>query len=167
MNTINYMKVIPYSEERVPNPYPKGPLPWQIYHKVRNAVVRTCRRHGPTGPMGECRISRWRAAPNIFKWQRGDPDPVYYIIDDQYNDERYLYAELLGQDPFNLTWLADIGKTLEEFPGWGIGVNNIPGHYIIIFYEKLLVNGPRLSTCKKASEVVDTVKELLRQHEPG
>jgi hypothetical protein len=113
--------------------------------------------------MGVCPISRWRRAPNFFKWERGDPDPVYYIIDDQYNDERYLYAELLGKDPFRPEWLADIATTLEDYPAWGIGVNNIPGHYIIIFSSKIMVTGPRLISCKSAREVVKAVQDLLRE----
>ena len=167
MDALDQLRVVSYTEERIPNPYPKGSLPWQIYHKVRNAVVRTCRRHGPTGPMGICPISRWRSAPDILKWESGDPDPVYYVIDDQYNDERYLYAELLGEDAFRPEWLADIATTLTGHPGWGLGVNNIPDHYMLIFSDKLMVNGSRLSSCKHAREVVQAARDLLRRAAQG
>jgi hypothetical protein len=163
MDAIDEMRVVTYTEERIPNPYPKGSLPWQVYHKVRNAIVRTCRCHGPTGPMGICPISRWQRAPNIFKWERGDPDPVYYIIDDQYNDERYLYAELLSPDAFRPAWLTDIATTLEKHAGWGLGVSDLPGHYVLVFSDKLMVTGPRLSSCKTAGQVVEEVQRLYRQ----
>lgn len=163
MDAIEKLRVVRFTREHIPNSYPKGRLPWQVYHRVRNAVVRACRCHGPTGPMGICPVSRWRRAPNILKWERGDPEPTYYIIPDQYNDERYVYVELLGQDPFRPEWLADIATTLEAHPGWGIGVNNIPGHYVIIFANKLMVKGPRLSSCRCASEVVEVVQELLQE----
>jgi hypothetical protein len=163
MNAIDQLNIISYTKERIPNPYHKRTLPWQVYHKVRNAVVHTCRRHGPTGPMGICPISFWRRAPNILKWEHGDPDPLYYIIDDQYNDERYLYAELLDGDAFSAEWLVDITRTLDGFPDWGICLSGIPGHYLIIFAKKIMVNGPQLSNCKTVREVLRVVQELIKQ----
>ncbi len=95
--SIEEFKVIRFTEERVPNPYPGGMLSWQIYHRVRNSVVRTCRKRGPTGPLGE--IASIEGSDDSFRQafsscQHGDDDPSHYIIDDQYNHERYLYSEL-------------------------------------------------------------------------
>jgi hypothetical protein len=50
-------------------------------------------------------------------WELGDPDPMYYIIDDQYNHERYLY----GNDPFNPGWLLSTTQALRGHAGWGLG----------------------------------------------
>jgi hypothetical protein len=97
-------------------------------------------------------------------WQRGDPDPKYYIIDDQYNGvDRYLYAELHGDDPFNPEWLASVAATLREYPGWGLCINHIPDSYVIIFGKRLMVHGRILSRCKTATEVVEKVRYLLRR----
>src|SRR3954449_5051814 len=101
MSDLGRLRVAPFAEGRVSNPYPGGELPWRVYHAVRNGVVRACRRHGPTGPMGECAIDPGRAAPDIRSWGRGDKDPDYFILDDQLNHERYLYDELYGRDHFN------------------------------------------------------------------
>src|SRR5262249_50885356 len=99
---LDSLKVKAYTRDRVPNDYPGGDLPWQTYHTVRNALVRTCRRYGPTGPMGVLKIVpdvenplRMLAEDPDF-WERGDPDPMYFILDDQLNHERYCYAELYG-----------------------------------------------------------------------
>jgi len=54
---LDSLKVIPFTRDRVPNEYPGGDLPWQMYHGVRNALVQTCRRYGPTGPMGVVKIA--------------------------------------------------------------------------------------------------------------
>src|SRR2546423_1725916 len=108
------VRIVPFTEDRVPNDYPGSDLPWQIYHSVRNALVQTCRQYGPTGPMGTVKI-----APNVDDpymmlardrgfWQSGDPDPWYYIAADQYNHERYCYAELYGEDPSNAGWLLSV-----------------------------------------------------------
>ena len=144
-------------------------LPWQVYHNVRNTIVRTCRRYGPTGPMGEVKIDenvedpyRQIAEEHDF-WQDGDHDPHYYIIDDQYNHERYVYAELYGDDPFNAGWLASITAILREHRGWGLGINNIPDSYILIFGKRLMVKGKKLSRCKTASEVVTVATQLLKR----
>jgi hypothetical protein len=165
---LDSLKVVPFTRNRVPNDYPGGELPWQMYHTVRNALVQTCRKYGPTGPMGIIKI-----VPNVEDplkmlvkdldfWERGDPDPMYFILDGQLNHERYCYAELYGDDPFNAGWLLSITAALREFEGWGLGVKNIPDSYVLIFGKRLLVNG-RLAECKSALEVVETASDLLKR----
>jgi hypothetical protein len=164
---LDSLKVRAFTRDRVPNEYPGGDLPWQMYHGVRNALVQTCRRFGPTGPMGVVTITAdvddpYRASANGDFWERGDPNPAYYIIDDQYNHERYCYAELYGDDPFNAGWLLAITATLSEFDGWGLGINNIQSSYILIFGNRLLVKG-HLAKCRTASEVVTEARRLLKR----
>ena len=166
--TLDTLRVEPYATDRVPNADLTGELTWQAYHGVRNALVTACRRHGPTGPMGVVRLdpdvtNPYRAVMDeLGSWDRGDPDPVYWLVPDQYNHERYCYAELLGDDPLTAGWLLDVTATLREFPGWGLGVGNIPGSYLLIFADRLLVNG-RLARCRTAFEVVATASRLLRR----
>jgi hypothetical protein len=134
MGSIEALKVVPFTRDRVPNPYPRGDLPWQVYHTVRNAVVRTCRKHGSTGPMGVVKIDERVADPyrQVFAergfWEHGDPSPSYYIIPDQLNDERYVYAWLYGDDPFTPSWLGDIATTLCSYDGrgWGSTTSQTP-----------------------------------------
>ena len=161
------LKVKPFNRERVPNDYPSGDLPWQTYHTVRNALVQTCRRYGPTGPMGVIKIVEGVANPLMMLaddrdfWEAGDPDPTYFVLDSQPNNERYCYAELYGRDPFNAGWLLSVTEVLREFDGWGRGVSNVPDSYVLIFGDRLLVNG-RLAKCRSASEVVEEASRLLR-----
>jgi hypothetical protein len=162
MMDIDDLKVSHFATNRVPNPYPGGQLPWQVYHTVRNAMVRTCRRFGPTGPLGECAIIEGRECLDVNCWEHGDPSPIYYIIDDQYNDEQYLYAELVGEEAFNAAWLAAITATLREHKGWGIGIRSFPDSYILIFGNRLMVNG-KLSRCKTATEVIAKARRLLKR----
>jgi hypothetical protein len=138
-----------------------------MYHGVRNALVQTCRRYGPTGPMGVVKIVPGVESPymmlseDLHFWERGDPDPMYYVLDDQLNHERYCYAELYGNDPFSAGWLQSVTTTLREFDGWALGVSNIPDSYVLIFSERLMVRG-RLAKCKSASEVVEMACRLLK-----
>lgn len=163
---LDALKVRAFTQDRVPNDYPGGNLPWQTYHTVRNALVRACRGYGSTGPMGVVRIEPdvldpYRAAihdPSFWEW--GAPDPMYFVLDDQLNHERYCYAELYGDDPFNAGWLQSITAALREFKGWGLGVKNIPGSYVLIFGNRLLVNG-RLAKCRTAVEVINEARRLL------
>jgi hypothetical protein len=164
---LDSLKVKSFTRDRVPNEYPGGDLPWQAYHRVRNALVQTCRRYGPTGPMGVIKIVpqvefplRMLAEDRHF-WEWGDPDPMYFILDDQLNHERYCYAELNGEDPFNAGWLLSITEALREFDGWGLSVNNIPDSYVLIFGNQLLVKG-RLAKCRTAIEVVEEAGRLLK-----
>jgi hypothetical protein len=71
-----------YTADRVPNPYPGGDLPWQMYHTVRNDVLRCCRRFGRAGPMGECPITDDEELP-FEGWPLGDRDPLdFFVVDD-------------------------------------------------------------------------------------
>jgi hypothetical protein len=168
LSGLESIKVVAFTRDRIPNDYPGGQLPSYVYHTVRNALVRTCRKYGPTGPMGLVKIVPEVANPyamlaeDIDFWERGDPEPWYFIVDDQYNHERYCYAELYGDDPFSAGWLLSITETLKDFDGWALAVMNIPDSYILIFGERLLVKG-KLANCKSALEVVETARRLLRR----
>ncbi len=168
MKKLDSLKVVPFTRDHVPNDYPGGDLPWQMYHTVRNALVQTCREYGPTGPMGVTKITPdvegpyMMLAEDIDFWESGDPDPWYFIIDDQLNHERCCYVELYGDDPFSAGWLLSVTATLREFEGWGLCVSNIPDSYLLIFGNRLMVKG-RLSRCRSAVEVVETARRLLKR----
>lgn len=166
MMDVNELRVIAYKTTRVDNPYPGGELPWQVYHTVRNAVVRACRAHGPTGPMGELKIAegvgdlyQWLGREGVKPWPRGDAKPDYYIIPDQYNHERFIYGELCGEDPFREEWLVAVAAALGEYGGWGLGIGNIPESYLLIFGDRLM----KLAACRSAREVVCTASQLLKE----
>ena len=76
-----------FTAERIDNRV-SYPVTWQMYHTARNALVRTCEKHGTTGPMGERPImgEQSNSYANWHVLNKGD-SCVYYIIDDQYNDE--------------------------------------------------------------------------------
>ena len=157
------LPVVPYTDDRVPNDYPGGDLPWQVFHAVRNALVVACRKHGPTGPMGVARIEPdVERGPNLYAWERGDPDEVYFIVDDQYNHERYFYAEVVTAEAFTDDWLRSVVTTLREFEGWGLAVKSVPGGYLLIFGDKLMVNG-RLARCRTTTDVVTVAQRLTRR----
>ena len=167
MRLLDSLQVVAFVEEHIPNRYRAGDLPWQVYHDVRNAILRVCREFGPVGPMGECTIdwnvdSPYRQAIAPGFWPLGDDDPMYYVIDDQYNDEQYCYAELYGEDPFTAKWLESIVKLLQEYDGWGLGIGNIPHNYLLIFGDRLMVKGRQLARCTTASEVIESVRKLLK-----
>jgi hypothetical protein len=161
-----------YESDRVPNPYPGGDLPWHVYHRVRNAVVRTCRRYGPTGPMGERKLGNWfsrtflgfgqDAIQMLDTWESGDDNPIYWVVDDQYNHERYLYMDLTKPTACTVGWLEDITDTLEKFPGWGIGINSLTDGYALIFARKLLLAGPGFRKCKTAAQMLEAMPGLIR-----
>ncbi|MDW8243292.1 MAG: hypothetical protein RMJ88_08780 [Thermogemmata sp.] len=87
---------------------------------------------------------------------------MYFILGDQLNAKQYCYAELYGDDPFSEGWLLSITETLRQFEGWGLGVSNIPDSYVLIFGDRLLVNG-QLAQCQTAHEVVAQARRLLRR----
>jgi len=157
MTKLHDLAVEHYQSERIPNPYPGGDLSWRQYQAVRNAMVLTCRRHGPTGPMGEFPLHKNSA--DIMDWEPGDSNPVYFIVDDQYNDEMYLFMEFVASAGCTGTWLEDVTATLSHFPGWGIGINSLESCYVLIFADRLLVTGPAFSLCRNAEQVINAIRQ--------
>jgi hypothetical protein len=142
-----------YTAERVPNPYPAGDLPWQVYHTVRNAVLRCCRRHGRAGPMGECPITDGEDTPE--SWLLADRDRLdFFVVDDQLNHERYVYVEIERPEAFTGEWLRDLVHTLADHDGWGVGIMAWPNAYMLVFADKLMVTGKRFERCRDFDCVV-------------
>lgn len=104
----------------------------------------------------------WLGREGVEPWPRGAAKPDYYIIPDQYNHERFVYGELCGDDPFREEWLVAVAAALGEYGGWGLGIGNIPESYLLIFGDRLMVNG-KLAACRSAREVVRTASQLLKE----
>ena len=158
MTRLSDLTVQRFRTKRVPNPY-AGQMTWRLYQKARNAIVRTCRRHGPVGPFG---VFPLRSGRDISDWERGDDNPVYWIVDDQYNDEAYLYMEFVDPLGFTNKWLEGITKTLTRLSGWGIGVNSLRQGYVLIFADRLLVKGPQFRGCRNAESIVEAIRSEKR-----
>lgn len=141
-----------YTEERIENPYPLGELPWHVYHTVRNAIVRCCTEYGSVGPMDERPILDDEEESDS-KWQVGADDEEFFVLDDQMNDEQYIYVELTQPDVLTEAWIQAVMKTLIDFPGWGVGLGFRAG-YILIFADELLVTGECFKECQDLAALV-------------
>jgi hypothetical protein len=73
--------------------------------------------------------------------ESGDQDPLYFVLDDQLNHERYIYIDMLSRSALSRSWLADIVVALATLPYWGVGIMNIAKGYVLIFPNMLLVAG--------------------------
>jgi hypothetical protein len=150
-----------YTAERLPNPFRGGNLPWQTYQSARNRIVQACRRFGGVGPMGECPI-RDSEAPSLDDWPLGDPDPVdFYVVDDQFNDECYIYIEVERASAFTATWVHAMMNALTELPDWRIGVGVFRDGYMIVAANKLAVTGSTFVECNTVESVVAAAKRAL------
>jgi hypothetical protein len=158
--------VVHYAVERIPNPSPGG-LPWQVYHSVRNAVVRTCREFGPTGPMGECPIVVGPDRPPVRDWPPGDDPCDFFVVDDQYNDERYIYMEVEPTAALTGEWLARMLAVLRDHPGWGIGISNVAEGYVLLFADRIMVTGPALAGCGDAAAVLRALRAGASPSDPA
>lgn len=137
-----------YTAKRIPNPYPAGDLTWQIYHTVRNAFFRCCHKFGRAGPMGTCPITDDAEIPHD-DWHVADRDALdFFVVDDQYNDERYIYVEVVRATSFTERWLCALMRTLADYPGWGVGIEGLPKAYILAFADKLMVTGRIFQKCR-------------------
>lgn len=132
-----------YDAERIPNPNPQGELSDEEFYRVRRAIVAACRKHGKTGP------------------DDGMDLPAYWVVDDQPNDELYQYIEVEERRYLSADWLRDIMTALTSFPGWGVGVINIAFGYLLVFENKLMVNGRPFSRCNDLESVAQAASGCL------
>ena len=150
-----------YTEERIADP--DGNASPRDFHKARNAVVRACRLHGSTGPFGVLPLEKLNDSDEwLSLWERGDPDAVYFVVDDQYNSERYQYVECTDPQYFTAEWILDLMAALRKVPGWGIGIDSIPGGYALVFADRIMVTGSCLENAHNLPSFVESVHEALR-----
>ena len=145
-----------YTAERVANPNPAGPHPWQVHYTVWNAVIGACRRHGTVGPFLERPITDNPDVNDIDDWPlgAGPEGSDYWVIDDWWNTERYVYLELPNPAAFTAQWLRDVMNALRPFPGWGVGIMAFEKPYILAFADKLMVTGSIFEKCSDLECVV-------------
>jgi hypothetical protein len=166
---LSELKVEAFTAKRVRNEHPGGKMTWQTFHTVRNAVVRTCRNFGTTGPMGEIKLDPQVKDLNVHLaddphfWLRGDENPRYHIADDVIGNDRFVRVTLHGDQAINADWLAAIVATLREHRGWAVDVGNVPESSLVIFSKRILVKGRQLNRCKTAAQVVEVTARLLKQ----
>jgi len=87
-------------------------------------------------------------------WELGDNPCEYFVLDDQLNDEQYIYIELYHARYFTEDWLRALMTTLREFPGWGVGLRAFEAGYILVFADRLMVTGPNFEQCTDIACVV-------------
>jgi hypothetical protein len=109
------------------------------WYSLRRDLVNALEKHGLTAP--------------------DDPaaDPHFFLVDDQYNDERYHYLEICSPAVLSLDWLEDMTNALRCYPGWGV-ITNLREGRLVIFDDRLLVVGPAFRTCRTAASVLKAIK---------
>jgi hypothetical protein len=168
MSELSNLDVEAFTAKRVRNENPGGKMTWQTFHVVRNAMVRTCRAFGTTGPMGEIKLDPQVQDLNVHLaddphfWLRGDENPKYRIAADAIGNERFIYITLHGDDALSVKWLAAIVATLRTHRGWAVEIANLPESALVIFGKRILVRGRQLGRCKTADQVVEVAARLLK-----
>jgi hypothetical protein len=97
------------------------------------------------------------------KMEPGDADPLYWVIDDQYNHEMYQYVEFPKGVGCTADWLSDVTAMLKDHAGWGIGVGGISDGYLLIFADRLMVQGEPFRDCADAASVLRMIQRSLRK----
>jgi hypothetical protein len=142
---------------------PDGNASFQQFHEARNAVLRACKLHGPSGPMGFFPFDAADDEDVLLAWMKtADPNPAYWLIDDQYNAERYQYVECTDPKYFTEGWVRDLMAALSTLSGWGVAIKSIPGGYALVFADKIMVTGNSLENVHDLSSFIASVHEALR-----
>jgi len=145
--------VIHYESSYVANANPKGETTFEEFWKVRLAIVEVTQSHGETGPESEAEDKR------------------YWVVDDQYNDDRYHNMEVYEPEGWTTEWLVALMQTLQQHDGWAVSIGGIENGHLLVFGDRLMVNGATFKDCKDLESVVAaarlaTENYLKRKHGP-
>jgi hypothetical protein len=138
--------VVHYKTERVPDDRPgAGELSGDQFWSVRDRIVAACREHGPVGP-------------DDRETGCDYDDFVYWVVEDQYNDERYQYVEICKAAGATVPWLLDLMKTLRRARFWGVGIE-VPEGYLLVFEDRVMVSGPTFRDAHTVGEVLARIRQ--------
>lgn len=138
--------VIHYDTERIPDDRPgAGKLTANQFWSVREKIVDACRKHGPVGPDDR---------------ERGFDygNFVYWVVEDQYNEERYQYVELCKAAGATVPWLLDLMTTLRRAKYWGVGIG-VPEGYLLVLEDRVMVSGPTFRGAHTVAEVLARIRQ--------
>ncbi len=133
------MSVVQYDADYVPNPNPAGETAFEEFWQVRASVLAASQEHGETGP-------------------ESTDNAIYWIVDDQYNDERYQNMEVYKPEGWTIEWLTALMGPLREHEGWAISIGNIDQGHLLVFADRLMVTGPTFENCVDLESVVSAAK---------
>lgn len=141
----NDVPIVVYDAERIPDDRPgAGETSGEVFYAVREEIIEVCARHGPT-------------------WDQPGVDSSncdYWVVDDQYNDERYQYLEVKSR-AFTKAWLLDLMAKLVSLPHWGVGIT-VPKGYVIVFADRVMVAaGPTFDGVRNLNDVIQRASRAL------
>jgi hypothetical protein len=93
------------------------------FNRVRNLVVRVCSRHGTVGPSGK--------VPAVPSETVSAEDPDFYVVDDQYGDDRRILVEP-RPSAMSAEWIGDLAGALRDLPNWDVLVSPGEGISLLI-----------------------------------
>lgn len=94
----------------------------------------------------------------LLEWMRtADPNPVYYVIADQYNAERCQRVEC-DTNHFTEKWILDVMTMLLDLPGWRVVVSGLPMGNVFLFAEKITTVGDRFKGVEDLESLVKNVQ---------
>jgi hypothetical protein len=143
MRNSDQIRIIHYDADHVYDDRPGRKPTTKRFYEIRDSVVATCMRHGLTGP--ECGV---------------DEGHVYWVVDDQYNDERYQYLEICKPAGMTKSWLLDLMATLEKHPQWGVGISIPYAGYMLVFSDRVMVS-PGFRGVEALDDVIERAVRAL------
>jgi hypothetical protein len=91
----------------------------------------------------------------------GVKKPDFFVVDDQLNNERYIYVEVNSTALFSTEWINAVMRCLEQMKGWGIGITNLSNGYLILLHGIILVRGAIFDKVTTADSLIAAVRNNL------
>jgi hypothetical protein len=133
-------------------------LSFEQYHHARNFLVDACRQHGTVGSLG-------KYAPDQFpklRFEAGDRNPDFYVIDDQLNYSRNLLVALRSPDCVSIDWFESLDQALWKLPGWSVELLNLKNSCIVAMAGIVMICGHAFTDCQIISECIEPLKKSIK-----
>jgi len=148
---------------------PNRETTWQEFHAVRNSVLRTCRRFGTVGDMGEAPITDDEEVPDdgwhvetACSGEFGDESsPAYHCVDDQwYTGQIFVRLEAFPSE-INARLLGTLAAMLTDYPNWCVEIFAGCG-MIWVWADSIKVTGPAFENCQHLTDFDDACRDAAK-----
>jgi len=155
------MKLVKFSSKDCDGDQSNPTVTWQQYYNLRNCILSALRKFGKVGPMGECEITDAVKGPPMGTWHVESSNPDYFVIDDWYNNWAF-YAKIeINGGKFDSEVVDSLILILKKMPPkWALGISFPQNGYILLYADRIMVDGPIFSHCKDYQDVLKSCSGL-------
>jgi hypothetical protein len=125
---------------------------WKEFYDFRNHVIRTLRRFGSAGPLGEADLSIDDEDEEPAFEDGVVEEPDFFVVDDMWNEHDRLSVVESDAKHISAALMEALVDAAGRFPGWRVSMR-LGDCGLNVFGDKVLVGGRRFWDCATVDEL--------------